>query len=446
MNAITLERPTVRVAPELPPVERVRYCLYARKSSEAEERQARSIESQLQEMMNMAKREGLEIVDVKTESHSAKEAGGRPVFNEIVEGIKAGIYNGLIAWDISRIGRNGGDIGKIVDLMDGGFLADIRTHGQRFSNSPNEKFLLMILGSQAKLENDNRGVNVKRGLKKRAELGHRPCQPPIGYIPERTFDRNGRTVHIDPERAPVIQELFRKVGEEGMTGRGVYMWLKEQQNFKTSGGKILCLSGIYRILKSTYYYGEYEFPSKSGQWHKGNYEALITKELFDKVQEKLKSPPRPKGNKDFAFVQMIKCGRCGYGITAEEKTKKFKNGSSRKYVYYHCTQSIKKICDEPYMREEELLEQLRKLMDSINIDLIGTKAKLEKEVLRYQRFEAGVLGKKIENPEALVDEQIRNYAKYMLENGSKEEKREILGLLDSRLILKNKTISLNEIH
>ncbi len=443
MNPTTLERPPVRAAEELLPQERVSYCLYARKSSEAEERQARSIESQLQEMMAMAKREGLEIVAVKTESHSAKEAGGRPVFNEIIEGIKTGEYNGLIAWDISRIGRNGGDIGKIVDLMDGGYLADIRTHGQRFSNSPNEKFLLMILGSQAKLENDNRGVNVKRGLKKRAELGHRPCQPPIGYIPERTFDRNGRTVHVDPEKAPIIQELFRKVGDEGMTGRQAFMWLRDEKGFRTTSGKVFCLSGIYRILKSSYYYGEYEFPKGSGQWHKGNYEPLVTKELFAKVQEQLKSPPKPKGSKDFAFVQMIKCGKCGYGITAEEKTKKFKNGSSRKYVYYHCTQSIKKICSEPYIREEELIEELRRLIDSIDIDLIGTKAKLEREVMRYQRFEAGVLGKKIENPEALVDKQIRNYAKYILESGSKDEKREILGLLTSKLHLKHKRLELS---
>jgi DNA invertase Pin-like site-specific DNA recombinase len=70
------------------------------------------------------------------------------VFNEIVEELRLGKYNGILTWAPDRISRNAGDLGKIVDLMDSGKLLEIRTYGQRFSNNPNEKFLLMILGSQ----------------------------------------------------------------------------------------------------------------------------------------------------------------------------------------------------------------------------------------------------------------------------------------------------------
>src|SRR5665213_3704107 len=68
------------------PVEAIpmRYCLYARKSMESEEAQILSIDSQIKEMLVMAERDHLEIVEIKKESHSAKEAGQRPVFNEIV--------------------------------------------------------------------------------------------------------------------------------------------------------------------------------------------------------------------------------------------------------------------------------------------------------------------------------------------------------------------------
>src|SRR3989344_2061931 len=135
---------------------KVRYCLYARKSTESEERQVLSIDSQIKEMLQLAEREGLEIVAMKRESHSAKETGQRPVFNEIIDEIKGGKYNGILTWAPDRISRNAGDLGKIVDLMDAGGLLEIRTYGQSFRNNPNEKFLLMILGSQAKLENDNR--------------------------------------------------------------------------------------------------------------------------------------------------------------------------------------------------------------------------------------------------------------------------------------------------
>ena len=100
-------------------------------------------------MEKMAQEQELDIVVMKKESHSAKEAGQRPVFNEIVEEIKQGKFDGILTWAPDRISRNAGDLGKIVDLMDQGLLKEIRTYGgQKFSNNPNEKFLLMILGSQ----------------------------------------------------------------------------------------------------------------------------------------------------------------------------------------------------------------------------------------------------------------------------------------------------------
>jgi hypothetical protein len=72
---------------------KVKYCLYARKSSESEERQIMSIDSQLKEMSQLAEKEKLEIVDIKQESHSAKATGQRPIFNEMVEGIESGKFN-----------------------------------------------------------------------------------------------------------------------------------------------------------------------------------------------------------------------------------------------------------------------------------------------------------------------------------------------------------------
>jgi len=130
----------------------IKYCLYARKSSEQDERQAMSIDSQLKEMMATAERDGLDVVETKQESYSAKQSGNRPVFNELLADLRNGKYNGILTWAPDRLSRNAGDLGSLVDLMDGGKLERIRTFGQSFSNTPNEKFLLMILCSQAKLE------------------------------------------------------------------------------------------------------------------------------------------------------------------------------------------------------------------------------------------------------------------------------------------------------
>lgn len=152
-----------RIAVVAPPI---RYCLYARQSMEAEGQQALSIDSQIKEMTALAEREHLIIAEIKRESHSSKDVGQRAVFNQMMTEIREKKYNGILTWAPDRLSRNAGDLGSVVDLMDQKLLLDIRTYGQRFTNNPNEKFLLMILGSQAKLENDNKAVNVKRGLQK----------------------------------------------------------------------------------------------------------------------------------------------------------------------------------------------------------------------------------------------------------------------------------------
>src|SRR3989344_1614330 len=185
----------------------VKYCLYARKSSEDDEKQALSIDSQIKEMIQMAQRDGLEIVEIKKESHSAKASGLRPVFNELINDLRADKFDGILAWAPDRLSRNAGDLGSVVDLMDQGKLKEIRTYGQKFINSPNEKFLLMILCSQAKLENDNKSVNVKRGLRAVVEQGLWPCMAPTGYTNEKIKGREGY-INPDPIRAPLIRQMF----------------------------------------------------------------------------------------------------------------------------------------------------------------------------------------------------------------------------------------------
>ncbi len=100
--------------------------------------------------------------------------------------------------------------------MDQGKLELINCHSQTFSNNPNEKFLLMILCSQAKLENDNRGINVKRGHRNKCQSGIR-LSAPIGYINILKWKRIS-SVEFDKERAPIVKEMFERVGYERTLG------------------------------------------------------------------------------------------------------------------------------------------------------------------------------------------------------------------------------------
>lgn len=428
------------------PLPAIRYCLYARKSMEAEERQAMSIDSQVKEMQTIAERDNLYVVITKTEAHSAKDSGQRPVFSEIINDIRAGTYNAILTWNPDRLSRNAGDLGLLVDLMDQGHLKEIRTYGQIFSNSPNDKFLLMILCSQAKLENDNRGINVQRGLRTRVEMGLFPSMAPIGYLNPKEVNRLGQK-DIDPERAPIVKQMYEKVAYEQYSCHDILRWL-QKINFRSPNNKLLNLSTVQLILHRTFYYGQFEYPKGSGNWYKGKHTPIITKKLYDLTQGQIKRYYRSGNRKSipnsFAFLRLMRCGACGAGITAEDKHKTLKNGDVVTYRYYMCTHGRDRWCRELFINEADVITGILKIFDKIDIDLIGTRAQLEEEIEKWYRFHAFVSGEPVPERSAERKEvDLREYAKAIFEDGSTEERRAMLKNLKSRLILKNKRIYLD---
>lgn len=366
----------------------LKYCLYARKSSESDERQTMSIDSQIKEMFALAERDGIEIVETKRESHSAKASGARPLFVEILKEIREGRYNAILTLAPDRLSRNAGDLGSLVDLMDQGKLLKIQTYSQSFTNSPNEKFLLMILCSQAKLENDNRGVNVKRGLRAKCDMGIRPGVAPVGYINVLDNNRISRVIP-DPERAWVITAMFKRVAEQGHSGRTLRKWLKEI-GFQTKNEKLLALSKIYSTLKNPFYYGEFQY---GDEWYKGNHEPLVSKQVWDRVQQQLTAPPKSWHKKKFPFKTLCICGSCGGGVTAEEKYKKLKYGGYAKHIYYHCARSVDYDCNEPYITEDDLIRQLLAHLNNGDIQINKSKIakKLTADIERFHKLREQVL-------------------------------------------------------
>ena len=323
--------------------------------------------------------------------------------------------------------------------MDQKILVEIRTYGQRFTDSPNEKFLLMILGSQAKLENDNRGVNVRRGLRMRCEMGLWPNMAPLGYLNQKLIDKKCQVI-TDPERAPIVRQMFEKVANEHWSGRKVYHWLKFELNFRTKSNHHVSLSSIFLTIQNPFYYGVFEYPEKSGNWYTGKHEPIITKELFDKTQEQLNRDQIVRSEiKEFAFTKLMHCGLCGSGISASEKFKKHKDGTTARYVYYGCSRARDIHCQSGYLREEGLIDQLIKLMDEIDLNEIHMKQKFEEEVARLNKFQKNILG--MQGIKTKVkDIDLRGYAKYLLKEGADIEKREFLSCMKSKFVIARKVV------
>lgn len=411
----------------------LKYCLYARKSSESDERQAMSIDSQINEMSDLAKKEGFKVAKILQESHSAKQSGQRPVFMQLLEDIRSGEVNSVLSWAPDRLSRNAGDLGSLVDLMDDKKLVKIRTYSQSFTNTPSEKFMLMILCSQAKLENDNRGENVKRGIRAKCEMGWRPCMPPIGYYNRAMA--GVKDIVIDPDRGPFVAEMFKKVAK-GDSGRKIKAWL-DNIGATTRKGKKISLSQIYLMLKNPFYYRVFEYPKKSGIWYKASHEPLTTKKLFNEVQKQLVAPQKVKwGSKSFPFRRFLTCYTCGSSIVGEEKFKQRIDGGKNRHVYYHCSRMVDLSCKEPYLSETKLVEQLLAISDKLTVGGTSTDPGLTKAINKHRSILETIDPKKKYSKPAIM----KSYCKYVLEKGSDFEKTQLVRNLDVKLAIHERKI------
>lgn len=428
---------TTTVNNETPKTE---YCLYARKSSEEDERQAMSIDSQVKEMSDLAAKDGVFVKDIRKESHSAKISGMRPVFMNLLKDIREGRFTGILTWAPDRLSRNAGDLGQLVDLMDQGRLLQIKTFTQMFSNNPNEKFLLMILCSQAKLENDQKGLNVKRGIRAKCEMGWRPGMAPLGYF-NRAF--NGvKDIIIDPDRGPIVTEAFQKVADSGISGRKLKKWL-EEKGFTNKSGIPISLSQTYLMLKNSFYYGEFEYPIKGGNWYKGKYPPLITKEVFDKVQKRLVVPLKSKwGSKTFTYKGLFKCASCGSSLVGEDKYRKRKWSEPKYHIYYHCSRQVDYDCSEKYISEQDLAKAFFKYINFIYMahpQTLNLTPEIREGMNDYKKVRDDVLLRQdIDPDEKTID--LRDYARHVLSNGDTERKRQLIQLFNCQLYLHDQKI------
>lgn len=161
----------------------MKYILYCRKSTDTEDRQVLSLESQENEMIQLAQRENLEIVSTLRESRSAKEPD-RPLFNEMLRMIKDGEADAILCWKIDRLTRNPVDGGQIQWLLQKGLIQEIRTFERTYLPSDN----VMMMNIEQAMANQyirDLSTNVKRGNRAKLERGEWPNHAPFGYVNDK---------------------------------------------------------------------------------------------------------------------------------------------------------------------------------------------------------------------------------------------------------------------
>ena len=326
--------------------------LYARKSTDEDDRQLLSIDAQLAELREFARKESLHIAREFVESRTAK-VPGRPVFNAMMRDVERGQVDGILAWHPDRLARNSVDGGQIVYALDTGKMNALKFPTFWFENTPQGKFMLQIAFGQSKYYVDNLSENVKRGIRQKIRIGWFPSKPPMGYLNEPRL----RTIVIDPDRAPLVRKLFEAYATDRYTLYDIRD-LSERLGLRSRSGKPMFASRIPVMLSDVFYLGKFRL---TGELHDGAHEPLIPRELFDRVQIILARRSRKvvaRDPNDFSFLGMVHCASCGATITAERQ---------KGHHYYRCTKKVSPCPETKYLREEKLDTRLRAALDAVSI-------------------------------------------------------------------------------
>src|SRR3989344_4443867 len=422
----------------------MKYFIYIRKSTESEDRQVMSLESQLSELKEFAAKEKLEIVASLSEAQTAKEPG-RKVFAEMLDRLCAGEAGGILAWHPDRLARNSIDGGKIIYLLDTGKIQDLKFPTFWFDSTPQGKFMLNIAFGQSKYYVDNLSENIKRGHRQKLRKGIWPGFAPLGYL------NNSRTksIDLDKEKSVLVKKCFELYATGDNTLKNLKQFLADSK-LDSYKGNVLSTSCVQRMLKNPFYYGTFRF---NGELHEGTHEPIISKKLFDSVQQVMSNRGKKKRKRkhDFAFSGLMKCGECGCLITAE--TQKGQN-------YYRCTKK-KQTCNEKYLREEKLVEQMKSVIQKVSLSddwAQNMLAEIEKEREQTQ-VETKIFVQNLQTQKADIEQKIRDFeqkgnnwlepmrkmilassqAKILLSQSDNQEIRSFLKNIGSNFILKDKT-------
>lgn len=302
--------------------------LYARVSSDRQEKEGFSIPAQKKLLKEYAKNNNISIVAEFVEPETAKKAG-RTKFNEMLKYLRKHPQVRIILVEkTDRIYRN------LKDYVTLDEFKDLEVHLVKEheiisdKSSSHEKFVHGLKVLMAKNYIDNLSEEIRKGLQEKCAQGYYPSSLPIGYVNKP--NATGKKEIFLSDDAPFIKLIFEKYLMENHSYKSLAQEMSDAGFFPKNRP---CINKtIEHILHNEFYTGIFYF--KGVKYYDAKHPAIITPELFVQVQEKMKSKYKTAKRKHkFAYSGFIKCAHCGKSLIAELQHGKHNSGD---YVYYRC--------------------------------------------------------------------------------------------------------------
>lgn len=339
------------------------FLIYARKSSESEDRQVSSIEDQLKILTEIAQQRKLPILRTFKESQSAKEPG-RPEFNAMMKLInKRDDIKGILCWKLNRLHRNPKDAGDLQWTLQSGKIKEVVTPSKTYMEEDSD-FVMAVEGAQANRFIRDLREDTLRGLNSKLEKGIAPILAPVGY--RNCLEKPQGQRDIEPH--PVYFKLMRKIFDLALTGDySIFELCRKAKDIgiRNCKGVPISRTRMYEVLQNPFYAGRFIY---KGILHQGIHKPMLTEAEFDLLQDFVESRSHAHTKSDdCVFNGFVRCGYCNYMITNEFKKKKYKNGTVGKFDYYRCSQKMLDRCPQPYIRAEELEKQVSEFLPKIQL-------------------------------------------------------------------------------